>query len=281
MTLPDGSRPPGTQETFDQDGNITSQEQDPDAVNAWDDSWFSAVAGTIQMMDLPRINTAFSFNAVHKGNKTSAKNRTNVAIRSIRFQKQIVFDSGSGTVNNFGNLSLDGIALNKTETAQLVKTPPRAASQITLTINDSGNEGSAVFVADATTDYTVSADGKTVQKQIGPGHSTTVKIKGAIVSQKDKNINVIATSPKKTTLGNQKFSVVSVSWIMRSQNTDQTEDNDKGAGQFAKDMGQPLGSRPHLGRIIVPFTNSSGLPMSNFGCSLGAEFVGKIGRAHV
>jgi len=252
--------------TFDPSGNVVSRGVSPGAVYSWTDNWYNLTPVGAQSVSFPALNWGSGFEAFAQGNRS----RTHTSIRSVSFQKQIVLDSG-GTITDFGNLVLEGIALNKTETVKLL--PQASASgQLTLSIQDVGSDGSAIFVNDNSGNYTVSADGKSATVQLGPNFHT-VLIKGGNVSKKADNIVLKANTTPGTTIGSQKFSIVSVAITMRAQDSDFVSHDDLGDDAYARDTGQTLNppmSQAALGHLITLFPND------NAGCGIGAEFVGNV-----
>ncbi|HJX84327.1 MAG TPA: hypothetical protein VJ723_08300, partial [Candidatus Angelobacter sp.] len=140
---------------------------------------------------------------------------------------------------------------------------------ITFNIQDAGTEGSASFLLSK--GVIVSGQGKTATLQLNGTDSPTLQIKGISASKLADNITLAANSPAGTTLGKQKFSVVSVTITIKSAPSDKVSAKDQGSQVFASPMVTNQGpGTPRVGPMIIR------PPSPNAGCGDAVEFTGAI-----
>ena len=243
--------PSGTYVGFDQSGVATSQTAISPVVS-WTGNDYKN-DGSADLVAFSPVEPSGSFAAFLAGNPS--QNGTDTAM--ITFQKRVIYDGTQG--QNFMDVPLDGIA--NSQTGSVLVTIGAGSGPLKLALSSTGT-GKATF-----------GDGSTSMNLPGGTQPEVLQITGAATSNKADDISLTATRPTGSTYGSTKFSVVSVSIAL---NTNQVSPSDQGNSAFATATAQQLSSLPNhlakLGPLTIPY-----LPVNpNFGCSMGAEFIGTV-----
>jgi hypothetical protein len=255
--------------TYDANGKANGQISEL-PIQSWTGNGYTIDANQIGVdqvvFSLPQYASSFAY--ITNGNPSAASPAPQSIfapspskgpfVATVSFQKQIQYvDEQNNT--KFVKVPLQGIA--KSQTESVLVTLGAGDSPVTLTLSSSGGTNEATF-SDGTTTMTLAANPK----------QQVIQIKGVSTSQKADDITLQATSDKKTTLGIQRFSVVSVTLSIV---TSGKIDDDNGAKSNYLDRTQPS---PGTGS--ENFTGLGAYATDNFfHCGFGVEFKGDVSPA--